>query len=100
MRTIEKEMIEAINARKDWRKSNTSVITTDDKTTSRVFLHGNLICTIHHPTRRRKFYTGGGWTTNTTKSRLNALGARIHQKNSIWYNEGGSYFKEGQEITL
>lgn len=98
MREIEKAMNGAINARKNWKQSNTEVVQCWDGITTNVFLHGNLICRINNQTHTRKFYTGGGWTTNTTKSRLNALGASIHQKDFTWYNSDGTYFQEGQEI--
>ena len=55
-----------------------------------VYLHGNHIATVTD--NDLTLYSGGGWFTNTTKSRLNALiksllldGSNIFQKNFNWY---------------
>lgn len=78
MRKIEKEMVRAIESHKDWRKSNTEVVVMSSST--RVYLHGNLICEIDHESSQRVFNTCG-WATQTTRSRLNALGANVRIKN-------------------
>ena len=98
MRQIEIEMNNAIRNKRNWRQSNTEVVQCWDGITTNIFLHGNLICRINNHTKQRQFYTGGGWRTATTKSRLNALGANIHQRNYTWYNSDGSTFTEGQAI--
>ena len=68
MRKIESEMIAAINGNINWTKDNTSVIFEDG--ISSVYLHGNLIAEVDD--NSIKLYDGG-WQSNTTKSRLNAL---------------------------
>ena len=68
MRKIESEMIAAVKGDINWKKDNTSVITEDG--ISKVYLHGNLIAEIDDVSL--KLYDGG-WQSNTTKSRLNAL---------------------------
>ena len=68
MRKIESEMIAAVKGDINWKKDNTSVIIEDG--VSKVYLHGNLIAEIDDVSL--KLYDGG-WQSNTTKSRLNAL---------------------------
>jgi hypothetical protein len=68
MRKIESEMIAAVKGDTNWKKDNTSVIIEDG--ISKVYLHGNLIAEIDDVSL--KLYDGG-WQSNTTKSRLNAL---------------------------
>ena len=68
MRKIESNMNAAIKANKNWSNANTSVITEDG--VSEVRLHGNLIAKVGDD-----FVTvfDGGYQSNTTKSRLNAI---------------------------
>jgi len=86
MRKIEKQMNDAITQEIDWKLKNTKVINSDG--VSEVYLHDNLIAKIGD-TWMQLF--DGGWQSNTTKSRLNAL-LRAHgignecvfQKNYVW----------------
>ena len=79
-------MNDAITQEKDFTRDNTHVVTKDG--VSFVFLHGNNIAQIGD-TFIRLF--DGGWRTNTTKSRLNAIlavhgtGERVFQKNWQWF---------------
>ena len=68
MRKIESEMIAAVKGDINWKKDNTSVIFEDG--ISSVYLHGNLIAEVDDESI--KLYDGG-YQSNTTKSRLNAL---------------------------
>jgi len=68
MRKIETQMCSAIQSNKNWRSGNTEVITNDGLST--VYLHGNKIALVDD-TSLTVF--DGGWQSNTTKSRLNAL---------------------------
>ena len=70
MRIIESLMIAAIQDKKDWRKDNTEVLYSPSRDVSCVYLHKNLIATIDD--NSVEIYDGG-WRTNTTKSRLNAI---------------------------
>ena len=88
MRKIESQMVAAINSNKNWKSGNTEV-RTDDANISRVFLHGNHIATV---TDDDMMIMDGGWQSNTTKSRLNALcdafciaGEGVFQSNFAWY---------------
>ena len=87
MRKIESQMCQAIQSNKNWKSGNTEVVT--NGTTSNVYLHGNLIATV---TDYDMTIFDGGWQSNTTKSRLNALcdyfcitGEGVFQKDFLWY---------------
>lgn len=85
MRTIEKNMIAAINNGKNFRSKNTSVSHDNNETTIR--LHGNTIATIKG---NKLSVCSAGWKTNTTKSRLNSILShfnkpKISQKKFCWF---------------
>ena len=96
MRKIERQMNAAIKAGKDWKLDNTEVLYFSGHDKSQVYLHGNLIAEVG-PTYVQLF--DGGWQSNTTKSRLNAIlrehgipGECVFQKNFNWFvsQEGGA----------
>lgn len=102
MRKIERLMNAAITREVDWKQANTSVINEDG--VSKVFLHGNLIAEIGDTFVK---LSDGGWQSNTTKSRLNAIltehgaGERIFQKNWTWFistKEGDLEFESGMVL--
>jgi hypothetical protein len=87
MRKIEVQMNDAISNQKDWKSANTQVLTEGD--VSRVFLHGHQIATIGENFIQ---LFDGGFQSNTTKSRLNAIlaehgvqGECVFQKNFEWF---------------
>ena len=83
MRKIELEMNEAIRNGHAWSKDNTCI--TYDPTnnmSAEVYLHGNHIATVTDTDLT--LYSGGGWFTNTTKSRLNALIQEFSFKGGIF----------------
>jgi hypothetical protein len=87
MRKIESQMIDAIKGNKNWSSGNTQVVTNCG--VSNVYLHGNLIATVDDTSMT---IFDGGWRSNTTKSRLNALcdefciaGEGVFQKDFLWY---------------
>ena len=93
MRKIEQQMNNAIATQTDWKSANTEVINfyNDAKewVVASVFLHGNLIAEVGD-TFLRLF--DGGWQSNTTKSRLNAIlrehgrgGECVFQKQFEWF---------------
>ena len=91
MRKIETEMNQAIRNGHAWSKDNTCI--TYDPTnnmSAEVFLHGNHIATYNYTLKELELYDGG-WQSNTTKSRLNALcyefatGFGVFQKNWNWF---------------
>lgn len=93
MRKIERLMNAAITASEDFKLDNTEVISCSD--VSDVYLHGNLIARIGE-TWIELF--DGGYRSNTTKSRLNAIlsehgipGEGIFQKNYQWFFQSKDY---------
>jgi len=87
MKKIESQMNDAITASQDWKLKNTEVINCTN--VSDVFLHGNLIARIGE-TWIELF--DGGYQSNTTKSRLNAIlkvhgcdGEYVFQKKGQWF---------------
>ena len=100
MRKIEMEMQTAIRNRKDWQKANTSV-DFDQEGFMTVRLHGNRICEMT-PSGDLTL-SSCGWSTPTTKSRLNAIldcflhGVGIYQKDFEWFIDGQSFF-DGYKI--
>ena len=87
MRKIESQMCAAIQADKNWSSGNTQVVTNDGVST--VYLHGNKIAMVDDTSLT---IFDGGWQSNTTKSRLNALcsefciaGEGVFQKDFLWY---------------
>ena len=86
-------MCQAIKQSKDWKSGNTKVVNFfndgDTCVVSSVFLHGNKIAEV---TENDMTIFDGGWQTNTTKSRLNALcdefcvpGEGVFQSDFVWY---------------
>ena len=89
MRKIEQQMNNAISNNANWQSGNTSVHFNEEENLSIVRLHGNKIAEVGD-TFIRLF--DGGWQSNTTKSRLNAilsehgdLGDRVFAKNFDWF---------------
>ena len=88
MRKIETQMNDAISSNANWSKANTTVTTQDG--VSEVRLHGNKIAEIGDEFVR---IFDGGWQSNTTKSRLNAIINEfcngmtdgVHQSNFAWF---------------
>ena len=90
MRKLEREMNQAIRGQRNWAGSNTTVFTDDAGLYSTVYLHGNHIASVDTATNDLTLFDGG-WQSNTTKSRLNALleefvpSMGIFQKNWTWF---------------
>ena len=82
-------MCAAIHNNQDWSNANTRVIYSPIRNTSEVYLHNNLIAIVADDDMQ---IFDGGYQSNTTKSRLNALcsefcvdGECVYQKNFQWY---------------
>ena len=89
MRKIESQMCAAIHNNQDWSNANTRVIYSPIRNTSEVYLHNNLIAIVTDDDMQ---IFDGGYQSNTTKSRLNALcsefcvdGEKVFQKDFQWY---------------
>jgi hypothetical protein len=92
MRKIEQEMLEAIAAKKAWRKDNTEVSVLYLNNAIRVSLHGNLIAIIS-PNKNTLTLYDCGYRTATTKSRLNALLSH-YNKGFIWQVQGTWFYRD------
>ena len=90
MRKIEQQMNRAVVNKNDWSNSNTFVDYNSNTNCSTVVLHRTAIAVYDHNTQALKL-NSGGYTTNTTKRRLNAIlqelivGARVFQHQFNWY---------------
>ena len=102
MRVIESQMNKAISTETDWKKDNTQVINIEG--VSFVYLYSNLIAMVGD-TWLELF--DGGYQSNTTKSRLNAIlsahgnGESVYQKNFQWFvstKEGEIPFGSGIKL--
>ena len=88
MRKIERQMNSAIRSGKNFSSANTTVRHGFEGEAD-VYLHGNHIATVKSNSIIIK---DGGWQSNTTKSRLNAIlsehgdiGDRVFQKAFDWF---------------
>ena len=104
MRKVERMMNEAISMDKNFSRGNTMV--TYDEGVSTVYLHGNKIAEVDG--EGVKIFDGG-WQTNTTKSRLNAIlsefasedAVRVYQINFEWRVSQGNAavpFRSGMRV--
>ena len=90
MRQIERDMNNAVKNKIAWSKSNTLTTFSSDLKECFIYLHGNHIATYNYTLKELELYDGG-WQSNTTKSRLNALcdelatGFSVFQKNWEWF---------------
>jgi len=89
MRKIETQMNQALRTFSNWSSGNTTVTSTPNE--MKVHLHGNHIATLDKITMDL-FIFDGGWQSNTTKSRLNAIlheftygDCSVIQRNFTWF---------------
>ncbi len=97
MRKITQEAVDAFCVGNTFNKSNTCVawdsyIGMPPRVT--MYLHGNAIA---YKDVTGLYVSCGGWTSNTTKERLNGLLGEldlggIYQKDWVWYFDDGSLF--------
>lgn len=83
MRKIEIKMRSCVECGYNMSEQNTVV--SHYKNDCFVYLHGNLIYKMENG---RESFTLAGWNTNTTRSRLNALGVNVYNKNYTPYYNG------------
>ena len=88
MRKVEEQMWQAINNLEGWQGGNTTVSQTDSG--AMVYLHGHHIATVDTVTGKVTVNktTLRDYPTNTTKSRLRALGGDVYTKSGITYLDG------------
>jgi hypothetical protein len=87
MRKITQEAVREFRNGREFRKANTSVEFSPSGEVVVLKLHGNAIARYtkgeYHDTLE---VCDGGWSSNTTKERLNGLcGVSVHQKNWEWF---------------
>ena len=89
MRKIESQMCAAIHNNQNWSNANTTVHFNEEENVSVVRLHGNKIAEVTDDTMT---IFDGGYQSNTTKSRLNAIlsehgdcGDKVFAKNFDWF---------------
>ena len=88
MRQIEAKMNKAMRFFLPFSSGNTTVV--QNRNDMEVFLHGNHIASLCKISMDLRIFDGG-WQSNTTKSRLNALleefadSYRVIQKDFTWY---------------
>ena len=87
MRKIEVQMNNAISKSVDWKSANTEVINING--VSYVYLHRNKIAEVGDNFIR---LYDGGWQSNTTKSRLNAILSEHGLKNEGVYQKAYKWF--------
>jgi len=89
MRLIEQQMNDAISNNQNWQKDNTSVSYDPETNESIVRLHGNTIAVVGDDFVQ---IFDGGYQSNTTKSRLNAI-LKVHGiKGESVYQRAGNWF--------
>ena len=85
MRKLEEKMVKAVECGKSFMSGSTSVNVSNDDgcMVIRVYLHGNNIFERVEDVNglRCDCFNLCGWNTVTTRSRLNALGVGVSQKN-------------------
>ena len=88
MRTIESKMLAAIqNGKADWSLDNTRIMAIVGG--FEVQLHGNRIATVdEYGSVKVDVNTLKRWPTNTTKSRLRALGVNLSTKAGVIVIDG------------
>ena len=90
MRKVSKVTAEALRQGKSIKVGNSKVKVHDDGTAS-YYLHGNNIAYTMNADKKLLLVSHCGWTTPTTKERLNSilsvmeLPYRIHQENFTWF---------------
>ena len=89
MRKIEQQMNAAISDNQNWQSANTAVAYNPETNESKVYLYGNKIAEVGDDYIR---LFDGGYQSNTTKSRINAImnehgiaGEGVFQKDFEWF---------------
>lgn len=103
MRKIEKLMLQAIEARKQWHNANTAVWYVSSSESgnphggrSEIYLHGNHIADYWHNSGELDvdMRTLRNWPSMTTRSRLRALGAKLVSIKGTLHLDGKSIYAE------
>jgi hypothetical protein len=99
MRLITKEAMREFRNARPWHKDNTRVELSPSGEVVVLKLHGNAIARYDLGDWSSLEICDGGWSSNTTKERLNGLwGVSISQKEWLWYLNGKRW--DGNWITV
>jgi len=94
MRTVTFNSVDAFKNNQTRSFGNTRVKAENGVT--KLFLHDNLIAVKENGVVR---VSNAGWSSNTTKERLNGLdGVKINQKNFVWYLNGEEWDGDWKEV--
>lgn len=94
MRAITFDSVQAFRNNQTRSFGNTRVHSANGVT--KLFLHDNLIAVKENGVVK---VSNAGWSSNTTKERLNGLsGVNIRQKNFVWYLNGEEWDGEWKEV--
>ena len=94
-RKITKESVNAFLMKKTFSKGNMQVV--EEYGTYRLKLHNNVIAVLDE--FNMLSISNAGWSSNTTKERLNGLpNVRINQKNWNWYLNGNEWNGEWTRV--
>lgn len=97
MRKITKEAVGKFLSKTSFAKGNMKV--EESYGVYKLKLHGNTIATIDE--LGVLSVSNAGWSSNTTKERLNGLpGVRIHQKNWNWFLNGVEWDGSWKRISI
>lgn len=89
MRKVTRDAVNAFQEGREARFGNTTVELSPLGAVLVLKLHGNAIARRDVGVFGTFEVCDGGWTSNTTKDRLNGLpGVRVHQKNYAWFLNG------------
>ncbi len=95
MRKITREAVDKFLSKETFKKSNMEVDTF--YSTYRLKLHGNVIAVLDE--FNMLSISNAGWSSNTTKERLNGLPhVHIKQKNWSWFLNGNEWGGEWTRI--
>jgi hypothetical protein len=97
MRKITSEAVDKFLSKTPFKKSNMQVEQVGS--TFRLKLHNNTIASIDE--FNMLSISNAGWSSNTTKERLNGLPhVRIHQRNWNWYLNGVEWTGEWTRVGI
>mgnify|MGYP000464525235 CR=1 FL=1 len=97
MRKITREAVDKFLSKETFRKSNMAVV--EDSGVFKLKLHGNTIATLD--ALNMLSVSNAGWSSNTTKERLNGLpNVHIKQKNWNWFLNGNEWNGEWTRVGI
>ncbi len=97
MRKITKEAVDKFLSKETFKKSNMAVV--EDRGIYKLKLHNNTIATLDE--FNMLSISNAGWSSNTTKERLNGLPhVHIKQKNWSWFLNGNEWGGEWTRVGI